>query len=172
MDEMPLDTAEVDAEIARHARIYRGMTMEKAIGMADVLRDGGEHPVKGVIECAVGCIKRCKRGHVEHVVHYNDIMAHKRNVSSTCRICDPDDDMPECLDTEENRMLTRSFRLIDRILRASPPKNDGILELDRIAYIYHMMSVSEDISIDDARADVFDPFMLECARRGVLTDDA
>lgn len=154
-------------------------TIDEIIQNVNDLKEGKDNKyLIGKVELKVGDIKKCEQcGRVTDVVKYNGLMDYCKNFSTmcVCRKKENDKDwFEECdddfIDKDELRKEKKDFRkrdeIIELIFDRYPPKNDGILELDRMAYMFGELYHG---SINDSRAFVFDDFMRYCAENNILT---
>lgn len=164
---------------------YRSLTIDEAVEVAKCLKEGRDHKyLEGHVDLPIGHEKKCKKcGRLTDVVEYNSCLGYSENYSTMCS-CEekpyPEDWFEPCddkdcefhknVDTEKFRKEKDDYKvrddIIEQIFEKYPPENDGILELDRIAYIFNTVYGKE--STNGSRAYVFDSFMIYCAEKGML----
>ena len=139
----------------------------------------------GKVELKIGDLKKCRNcGEVLDVVAYNGIMDYDTNVSPECECSGRDKneewwkpckdesncDFHKDLDVDRIQAEHDDYKRRDEAIQAiflnAPPKNDGLLELDRIAFMFGHLYNS---SINDSRAFVFDAVIKYCAINGLIT---
>lgn len=162
-------------------------TIDEVCEVVNDLRSGTDNRyLIGTVDLKIGDTKKCKKcGNITDVVAYNGLCDYDSNYSTMCQVCDGgkydkwyescgddgceihDDD----LDIEKMRKEDKEFsdkdKILDLIFERYPPINDGVLELDRMAYMFESMWGKG--STVDAWGDVFTRFMNYCARHDILT---
>ncbi len=166
---------------------WRPYTIEEAIETTKCLQEGKNHKlIIGDVDLKIGDVKKCKQcGYVTDVVDYNGCMAADANFSIMCPKCDTkeeyDDWFEHCgadkcemhddLDIQKLRAEHNDFKIrfgiVKKIFEVAPPKNDGILELDRMIYMF--VAMYGKANIGDGYIWVADEFMRYCAQHGLLT---
>lgn len=165
-------------------------TIEDVIEITEDLKNGRNNKfLVGSVDLKIGDLKKCgKCGNITDVVEYNGCLSYEKNVSTQCE-CDRDsyekwfepcgidkcNEKKRCgfhkrINIEKERKEYEEFKkkrdIIKTIFEKCPPVNDGVMELDRIAYMFGHLC--DGLSINDSRSYIFSDFMLYCARKGIL----
>ncbi len=162
------------------------LTLNDMVYIVKCLKEGKDHPhLIGHVNLKIGKTKRCDRcGKITDVVTYNGIFNYDSDCSTECECSkiDNDDVIESCKDKDckfHNTVPIEQLKKehfdskarqieINNILNYFPPRGDGILELDKIAYVFYN-TTKLPVTINDARAFVFDDFMLYCARNDLIS---
>lgn len=162
------------------------LTMTELLQVVKDLQEARQNKnLVGNVELKIGEMKICDDCHkIKDVVAYNGICDYDTNWGVECECSTRDKDVEwwkpckendDCdfhkdLDVEEIQKEQDDYKKRDKTVEAiflnAPPKNDSILELDRIAYMFgHLYNCSTN----DSRAFVFDNVMRYCAKNGLIT---
>lgn len=163
---------------------------ETILIVKDLISGKNNKYLHGKVDLKIGDYKKCDDcGNITNVVAYNGLFEYDANCSTLCECSSyakHDDwyepcgtstcnDVLKCdfhkgIDTKKERTehedFTKRRSIVKSIFNAFPPKNDGILELDRMAYMFG--AIYGEGSINDNRSWVFDDFMLYCARNNII----
>jgi len=169
---------------------WRPFTVEEALETAKCLQEARNHKlIIGNVDLKIGEIKKCRKcGKITDVVDYNGIMSYEKNFSTQCDVCYKEDEyddwfehcgedgckMHDGLNVEKLRAERDDFKvrrnIVKKIFEVAPPKNDGILELNRIIYMFSSMYGKDNIG--GAYIWVSDTFLKYCAEHGLLRTNA
>ena len=153
-------------------------TMKECLKVAKCLQDAKPHAdVIGKIDMKIGDLKKCNKcGRITDVVGWTGCMEHDSNCSSTCEVCEVeyyrDDLLPdECYSNVEEKTFYKNYKetgkILNKVFEVAPPKNDSILEFERIVwFVFHL---SKKKSTLDIRNEIFDRFICKCGELGLIT---
>jgi len=162
---------------------YFPLTVDEAQEYAEFLEKGETHKYHiGVVGRKVGDIINCKKcGKITSVVEYDGLTNDKNTfIECTCEANESDKRYEPCGDSdcelhkdicfekfkkeEEEHEVKR--KLIKEILEKYPPKNDGILELNRIIFLFSNCYIKDNTG--GYFISVHDEFTEYCAKHDLL----